>query len=297
MSNTRHGVLGGWCFAALLGASACAGSASVPKVPPEAPPAHHPVHSHGLHKDFSDAAAHARHFDDPERDAWQRPDEVIAHMAIRAGSTVVDLGAGTGYFLERLSQAVGPTGTVLALDVEPKMVEFARRRAEERGLGNVVVREAKAADPGLPDRSVERILIVNTWHHIDERAEYAAKLARALAPAGQVWIVDFTLESDRGPPAQHRLSAEQVVAELEAGGLRATVVRDEQLPKQYLVRAEAAVQPPQATHVDASGLLVQPKPMNVSIAPQWPASVQQPGMGGAPGGNSTGGQASSSTPG
>jgi predicted methyltransferase len=227
----RFGVL-------MLGASACASSAAGPATAPKAEPeaAHHGQHA-GLHKDFSDAAAHARHFDDPARDEWQRPDEVIAHMAIAVGSTVVDLGAGTGYFLERLSKAVGPTGTVLALDVEPKMVEFARRRATERGLANVTAREVGATDPGLPDQSVARILIVNTWHHIDHRGAYAAKLARALAPGGQIWIVDFTLESDHGPPARHRLSAEQVVAELEAGGLSATVVSDEQLPNQYLVRA------------------------------------------------------------
>src|SRR5688572_11870156 len=158
----------------MLGVSACASSADVPAAAPKAEPepAHHRQHA-GLHKDFSDAAAHARHFDDPARDEWQRPDEVIAFMAIAAGSTVVDLGAGTGYFLERLSRAVGPTGTVLALDVEPKMVEFARRRATERGLGNVTAREVGKADPGLPDRSVARILIVNTWHHIDDRATYA----------------------------------------------------------------------------------------------------------------------------
>jgi peroxiredoxin Q/BCP len=87
---------------------------------------------------------------------------------------------------------------VLALDVEPKMIEFLQKRAAHAGLTNVEAKVVAPADPGLAAGSVARILIVNTWHHIDERASYARKLAAALAPGGQVWVVDFTLDSDTG---------------------------------------------------------------------------------------------------
>jgi predicted methyltransferase len=205
-----------------------------------AEPAHQHQHQHGpagFHKDFSDAQHFSASFDDPSRDAWQRPGEVLEHMHIPPGSVVVDLGAGTGYFTAPLSKSVGPSGKVLALDIEPEMVEYLKRRASEHGLGNVEPRLVAPDEPGLAENSVSRVLIVNTWHHIDDRSAYARKLARSLAPGGELWIVDFTPESDLGPPAKYRLTPDQVVRELEAAGLHATVVEPEQLPKQYLVRA------------------------------------------------------------
>lgn len=189
-----------------------------------------------MHKDFSDAQAFSKSFDDPERDAWQRPAEVIEHMKIAPGSVVADLGTGTGYFVGWLSRAVGPSGKVLALDVEPKMIEFVTQRAAQQRLSNVEPRQVAADDPGLAAGSVARVLIVDTWHHIDERGLYARKLAAALAPGGEVWIVDFTADSDIGPPAGYRVSPEQAVSELEAGGLQAEIVQGETLPKQYIVR-------------------------------------------------------------
>jgi ubiquinone/menaquinone biosynthesis C-methylase UbiE len=189
-----------------------------------------------MHKDFSDAQAFSKSFDDPARDAWQRPAEVIEQMKIAPGSVVADLGTGTGYFVGWLSRAVGPSGKVLALDVEAEMIRFVAQRAEQQQLSNVEPRQVAADDPGLAAGSVARVLIVDTWHHIDERAQYARKLAAALAPGGEVWIVDFTADSDIGPPARYRVSPEQAVSELEGGGLKAEIVQGETLPKQYIVR-------------------------------------------------------------
>jgi ubiquinone/menaquinone biosynthesis C-methylase UbiE len=216
-----------------------------PAAPPRAPQSTAPEpsaaaaaheHSHGMHKDFSDAKGFSKSFDDPERDAWQRPAEVIEHMKIAPGSVVADLGTGTGYFLGWLSRAVGPSGKVLALDVESEMIRFVTERAEQQRLTNVEPRQVAADDPGLAAGSVARVLIVDTWHHIDDRPQYARKLAAALGPGGEVWIVDFTADSDIGPPARYRVSPEQAVSELAGGGLKAEIVQGETLPKQYIVR-------------------------------------------------------------
>jgi predicted methyltransferase len=200
-----------------------------------------PVHQHGghgMHKDFSDASRYSQSFDDPARDHWQRPAEVIEHLRVPKGTVVVDLGAGTGYFLRWLSEATGPTGKVLALDVEPNMITFMQERVQKQSLANVEPRRVAPDDPGLSPESVSRVLIVNTWHHIDDRSAYAGKLARVLTPSGEVLVVDFTLEAEHGPPARHRLAPEQVVSELEAGGLVAEIVEPESLSEQYLVRAK-----------------------------------------------------------
>jgi ubiquinone/menaquinone biosynthesis C-methylase UbiE len=176
---------------------------------------HHDQHAKhgkaGYHMDFSEVERFARHFDGPERDAWQKPTEVVRFLEPSSGQVIADIGAGTGYFLPHLSKAVGASGRVLALDVEPNMVEYMKQRSERSALTNVEVRVVAPDDPGLAPASVDHILIVNTWHHIDDRANYTRKLARALRPAGSVLIVDFTLDSDMGPPKEHRLSAEQVV--------------------------------------------------------------------------------------
>jgi SAM-dependent methyltransferase len=192
------------------------------------------VHRPGMKHDFSDVDRLSEGFDSPERLAWQKPDHVIALMAIEPGMTVVDLGAGTGFFEPPLSAAVGANGKVLALDVEPKMVEHLTSRAREAGLTQVEARLVAPGDPGLPAASVDRILIVNTWHHIDDRGPYSAKLRAALRPGGAIYVVDFDKASGKGPPPMHKLEPREVIAELEAGGLAAQQV-DEDLPEQYVV--------------------------------------------------------------
>jgi SAM-dependent methyltransferase len=179
------------------------------------------------------------HLEADSRDRWQRPDELIGLLEISPGMVVADLGAGTGYFLPGLSAAVGPEGRVLALDVDRELVEHMVERSRDQGLANVEARVVPFDDPGLDPGSVDRVLIVNTWHHIDGRRAYAGKLAAALADGGRMYVVDFTEESPHGPPNNHRLSAAEVQAELEAGGLTAQVI-DEDLPHQYVVVARRA---------------------------------------------------------
>lgn len=183
---------------------------------------------------FEHAEQWAKTFDDPARDAWQRPAEVIARLELRPGMVAVDVGAGTGYFVPYLARAVGPQGRVLALDVEPDMVRYLRERAAKEALANVEARVVEVDDPGLASESVDRILIVDTWHHIPHRVAYAKKLGRALSPGGTIAIVDFTMEAKNGPPPHHRLPPEEVVKELAQAGLTATIVAED-LPEQYIV--------------------------------------------------------------
>lgn len=200
----------------------------------------HGGHAHGEHGQgplvhgFDDPERWAKDFDNPERDAWQKPDEVVALLKLAAGMKIADIGAGTGYFEARLSRAVGPTGAVLAIDVEDGMVKYLTERAKREGLANVTASKGAYDDPKIAPSSVDRILIVDVWHHIDGREAYAAKLRDALVPGGFVAIVDFTLEATHGPPKEHRVPADQVKKELESAGL-ACEIASETLPEQYVV--------------------------------------------------------------
>lgn len=197
---------------------------------------HHGHGKHGgplVHGFDGDPAEWAKRFEGPDRDAWQKPSEVVTKLALTPGMHVADVGAGTGYFMPHLSKAVGPSGQVVAVDIEPTMVRHMLDRAEHDGHGNVVVRLAVPADPLLSPSSLDRILVVDTWHHIPDRVVYAKKLVAALKPGGQVHVVDFKPTSEKGPPKKHKLPAAKVKEELEAAGLSVTV-DDTILPEQYI---------------------------------------------------------------
>lgn len=238
----------------LLAACACPPPPAATPMPPardeeQRPDAghdhHHDAKKHHAHDGdgplvhrFTEGGEHWRkRFEDPERDASQKPQDVVAAMGLTAGMTVADIGAGTGYFMQYLSAAVGAEGRVYAVDIEPTMVRYLHQRAREGGHANVEVKLALTDDPLLRGQSLDRILIVNTWHHIPKREAYAAKLREALEPGGQIWIVDFNMETERGPNKDHRLKPEVVIAELKSAGLE-TRLDEELLPDQYIAIGE-----------------------------------------------------------
>lgn len=211
--------------------SAC-GGAPMPAATPE------PTHVHGAHAPlvhrFQSAEQWAKEFDDPARDEWQKPAEVVAAMRLEPGATVADLGAGTGYFEPLLSRGVGATGIVLALDVEPDMVRYLGERAQREHLANVRPGLVATDDPKLAPQTVDRILVVDVWHHIDARGAYVVKLRDALKPGGKLFVVDFEPDAKHGPPRKHRLASATIERELATAGLAAETLT-ETLPEQYIV--------------------------------------------------------------
>jgi ubiquinone/menaquinone biosynthesis C-methylase UbiE len=173
-------------------------------------------HQHSGQHRFDDAEAWAKRFENPSRDAWQKPDEVIAALALAPDAKVADIGAGTGYFPVRLARAV-PQGHVYGVDVESAMVKYLAARAEREKLGNLSAVLADFDDAKLPE-AVDLVILVNTYHHIDARPAYFKKLQASVKPGGRLAIVDFTRASKMGPPADHKVPPEQVRQELQQAG-------------------------------------------------------------------------------
>jgi predicted methyltransferase len=174
------------------------------------------------------------HLDEPGRDEWQKPELIIAAAGITGGQVVADVGAGTGYFGMHLSHAVGASGKVLALDANPNLVAHMRRRFHDAGLNNVEARVSRHDDPELHPGSVDRVLIVDLWHHLHDRIVYGRRLRAALRPEGRLLVIDRGTDSSHAPPAGMRISVETVMRELEAAGF-STRVPPQVLPRQFMV--------------------------------------------------------------
>lgn len=211
---------------------------------PDAPEAG--SHEHVQHGDmphrFDDPERWAKRFESPARDAWQRPDEVVALLVDRPDLVILDIGAATGYFPVRFAPAV-PQGRVIGADIEQSMVQYLGDRAQTDGLANVEARLVAPDDAGVAsmDPRPDLVFLCNTYHHIADRAAYFGDIADALRdhPGARLAVVDFREESKLGPPREHKVAAEVVIAELAGAGW-ALAARHETLPEQYVLVFEVA---------------------------------------------------------
>jgi ubiquinone/menaquinone biosynthesis C-methylase UbiE len=171
-----------------------------------------------------DSKAYIARLEDPMRDAYQKPQEVVKALKIEEGEVIADIGAGSGYFAVRLARAVGEKGRVYGVDVNPDMIVHLNRRVRDLNLKNVVTVLCAPEDPLLADGSVDRFLICDTWHHIGGHAKYLALLKRILKPGGQVIMIDFKkAKTPVGPPMELRIDRDDLVREMEANGFQLAV--------------------------------------------------------------------------
>jgi len=172
----------------------------------------------------------------PDRDAWQKPEQIMDRLAIADGSAVADIGAGAGWFTIRLARRVGPNGIVYAQDVQRQMLEAIRRRVAREGLQNVETRLGEGSTPNLPARALDAVLVVDTYPEVEDRVTFLRNLAASLKPSGRIGIVNYT-PGGGGPgptPSEGvRVDAFRVEADAQAAGLR--VLARETLPYQYLL--------------------------------------------------------------
>jgi ubiquinone/menaquinone biosynthesis C-methylase UbiE len=178
----------------------------------------------------------ADHLERPGRDEEQKPDEIIRSMGLKDGDVVADVGAGTGYFTRRLAKAVAPSGRVYAVDIQPEMLSKLKENVEKAGARNVVIILGETDDPRLPRESLDWILIVNTYHELQQPKATLARMREALKPSGRVAVVENRLEGDSSThvPEAHRMSKKQLLAEWEPAGFRLVALHDF-LPAQHFL--------------------------------------------------------------
>jgi ubiquinone/menaquinone biosynthesis C-methylase UbiE len=155
-------------------------------------------------------------------------------LAVKEGEVIADIGAGSGYFTLRLTKHVGASGRVYAVDVSPDMIRHLNTRARDAGLTNLSTILAPPDDPLLP-QPVDRFLIVDVWHHIDDQPGYLAKMKKLLKPGGRIVMIDFhKRELPVGPPVGMKIAREDIVKQMTANGFR-LATEHTFLPYQYFL--------------------------------------------------------------
>jgi ubiquinone/menaquinone biosynthesis C-methylase UbiE len=155
-------------------------------------------------------------------------------LAITEGEAIADIGAGSGYFTMRLAHHVGPKGRVFAVDISPDMIKHLQTRVRDAGLTNVSPILARPDDPLLP-QPVDRFVIVDVWHHIDNQAGYLARMKKLLKPGGQVVMIDFhKRELPVGPPMGMKIAREDLLEQMRTNGFQ-LAAEHTFLPHQYFL--------------------------------------------------------------
>jgi ubiquinone/menaquinone biosynthesis C-methylase UbiE len=192
-------------------------------------------------------AQHARLFppqdlgllEGPDRDAYQRPEQIMDALQIGENSIVADLGAGGGWFTVRLARRV-PNGHVYAEDIQPQMIEAIDRRVRREGLRNVTTVLGTPTDPKIPGGSLDAVLIVDAYHEMEQPVTLLRNVAKSLKPTGTIGIVNYKKDGGGpGPAMDERVDPEQVIRDARAAGLELRK-RETFLRYQYLLTFGAA---------------------------------------------------------
>ena len=173
-----------------------------------------------IEKLHQDPKAYIAMLEDPQRAAEQKPDEVIAALSLNHGETIADIGAGSGFFAFRFAPRVG-SGRIYAVDINPDMILYMNRHIRDNRLTNVATILSAPDDPLLPDSSISRFFICNTWHHVPNRPQYIGLMKKMLKPGGQIVVIDYRKEKlPVGPPPEMKMAREEVLREMEANGFK-----------------------------------------------------------------------------
>jgi SAM-dependent methyltransferase len=233
-------------------ASACEQGAVPPApAPPTAQAVHDPAHppidcplrKMGIDpnhlRPFADVEKYIAFLERPDRAVWQKPDAIVAALGLTGGETVVDLGAGSGYFTFRLAKAL-PQGRVVAADIEPEMIRHIHHKLTSEGISNVEASLIKPDDPGIPG-DADLVFVCDVLHHVPDRAAWLGKVASEMRPGARLVLVEFKEGNlPEGPPESVKITRAQMVELAAKAGLSLDSERADLLPYQtFLVFRKA----------------------------------------------------------
>ena len=172
----------------------------------------------------------------PEREREEQPRILMKLLDLKPGDVVADIGAGSGYHTRRMARAVGPTGKVMAVDIQPEMLEILTTKLKGEGIDNVVPVLGEIESAELPEGSIDLAMMVDVYHEFSHPYEMIQSLCRALKPGGEIVFVEYRAE-DRSVPIKphHKMTAAQVKKEMEGQPLRWTRTISDQLPWQHFI--------------------------------------------------------------
>lgn len=200
----------------------------------------HSAHAHSGHE-FADKSAvekMAKMFESPEREAMQQPQKITEYLGDLNGKTLMDLGAGTGYFSVRFADK---GAHVIAADVSDEFQDYLKTRIEKNKITNIELRKTAYDDPVLKKFEADIVFIANAYHHIDNRVDYFSKVSKGLKPGGGLVVVDYfdvdLPKEAMAPPLNIRVSVDQVVSELRKAGFNHFEINVNMLQYQYIIKA------------------------------------------------------------
>jgi SAM-dependent methyltransferase len=204
-------------------------------VDPANPPIDCPLRKQGIDpsqmRPFEDVERYIAHLERADRAAWQKPDEVVAALGLAGDETVVDLGAGSGYFAFRLAEAL-PRGKVVAADVEPEMIRHIHHKAMSEGVGNIEATLVEADAPTIPS-GVDLVFVCDVLHHVSDRPAWLSQISAAMPSGARLVLIEFKQgDLPEGPPESMKIPRDQLVQLVSDAGLVLTGDRAELLPYQ-----------------------------------------------------------------
>jgi ubiquinone/menaquinone biosynthesis C-methylase UbiE len=199
----------------------------------QASPGRHPISGREYARPMG--VAGAPWLDRAEREAEEQPTRALQIMQIMPGMTVADIGAGSGYFTERLARLVGPTGRVFATDIQQGMIDLLKRRLSGQKIQNVMVILSEPSNPLLPAGTIDLALMVDVYHELGNPQTVLGHIRTALKPDGRLVLVEYKGEDPTIPILpSHKMTVAQAKTELEAEGFRLTTANSS-LPRQHVL--------------------------------------------------------------
>jgi SAM-dependent methyltransferase len=170
----------------------------------------------------------------PEREQEERTDLLLKALRLKPTDVVADIGAGTGFFTFVMAPNV-PQGKVLAVDIQPEMIDYLNEGRAKRKATNVQPILGTESDPKLPANSIDLAIMIDAYHEFSYPREMMQHIADALKPGGRVALVEYRAEDPTVPiKPLHKLSVAQASKELHAVGLR-LLATDKRLPQQHIL--------------------------------------------------------------